>query len=43
VWNSVEEAVTAGQVGPGDLVVMLAGSPRWSDGATDVLRVVRIQ
>jgi pyruvate kinase len=43
VWNSVEVAVTAGQVGPGDLVVMLAGSPTWSDGATDVLRVVRIQ
>ena len=25
-----------------DLVVMLAGSPTWSDGATDVLRIVRI-
>jgi hypothetical protein len=26
-----------------ELVVMLAGSPTWSDGATDVLRIVRIQ
>ncbi len=42
VWYSVEAAAAAGYVATGDLVVVLAGSPMWSDGATDVLRIVRI-
>jgi pyruvate kinase len=43
VWHSVRVAVEAGFVHTGDVVVMLAGSPTWSDGATDVLRIVRIR
>jgi hypothetical protein len=43
VWHSVAAAVHAGHVEADDLVVMLAGSPTWSDGATDVLRIVRIR
>jgi pyruvate kinase len=43
VWHSVRAAVEAGFVHTGDVVVMLAGSPTWSDGATDVLRIVRIR
>ena len=43
VWYSVSAVVDAGLVGPDELVVMLAGSPTWSDGATDVLRIVRIR
>jgi pyruvate kinase len=42
VWYSVATAVDAGLVHLDDLVVMLAGSPTWSEGATDVLRIVRI-
>jgi pyruvate kinase len=43
VWYSVSAVVDAGLVGLDELVVMLAGSPTWSDGATDVLRIVRIR
>ena len=43
VWYSVSAVVDAGLVGVDELVVMLAGSPTWSDGATDVLRIVRIR
>jgi pyruvate kinase len=43
VWHSVEAASQAGYVDTDDLVVVLAGSPLWSDGATDVLRIVRIR
>ena len=42
VWCVVEAVVRAGHVGGGDLVAVLAGAPDRPDGATDVLRVVRI-
>jgi hypothetical protein len=31
-----------GDVGPGDTVVVLAGSPHSADGHTDVVRLVRV-
>jgi pyruvate kinase len=44
VWCAVEAAVKSGIVGPGHLVAVLAGAPDLSgDGATDVLRLVRIK
>ena len=43
VWYSVSAVVDAGLTAVDELVVMLAGSPTWSDGATDVLRIVRIR
>jgi pyruvate kinase len=43
VWYAVGGVVEAGLVHQDDMVVMLAGSPTWSDGATDVLRIVRIR
>jgi pyruvate kinase len=42
VWCVVEAVVRAGHVRSGDLVAVLAGAPDQVDGATDVLRVVRI-
>jgi pyruvate kinase len=43
VWFSVERAVHAGHVHPGDHVVVLAGAPdRPTGAATDVVRIVRI-
>jgi pyruvate kinase len=42
VWCVVEAVVRAGHVRTGDLVAVLAGAPDQADGATDVLRIVRI-
>lgn len=43
VWLSVEATVKAGYAEPGDLLLVLAGSPEKPTGAaTDVLRIVRI-
>jgi pyruvate kinase len=42
VWHAVEAAVRAGDVAVGDTVVVLARSPQSPDGATDVLRLVRV-
>ena len=44
VWHAVERAVQSGLVSPEQTVLVLAGAPdRPSGGATDVLRIVRIQ
>jgi pyruvate kinase len=44
VWYGVERAVQAGRIGPGDTVVVLAGSPdRSASTAADVLRIVQVQ
>jgi len=43
VWCVIEAAVTAGHVGVGDVVAVLAGAPDQMDGATDVLRIVRVR
>lgn len=42
VWHSVEAAVQQGYVGPGDVVVVLAGSPTEPEPLTDTIRLVRI-
>ena len=42
VWCVVEAAVAAGLVHEGDVVAVLAGAPDQDDGATDVLRIVRV-
>jgi pyruvate kinase len=44
VWLAVEGVVKAGHADRGDLLLVLAGSPdKPSGGATDVLRIVRIE
>jgi pyruvate kinase len=43
VWCVVEAAVSAGHVHVGDVVAVLAGAPDQPDGATDVLRIVRVR
>lgn len=44
VWLAIEAAVQAGHATPGDLLLVLAGSPEKPTGAaTDVLRIVRIE
>jgi pyruvate kinase len=42
VWCVVEATVTAGHVHEGDVIAVLAGAPDQHDGATDVLRIVRV-
>jgi pyruvate kinase len=42
VWFAVQAAVRAGYAAPGDVVVVLAGSPTDPEPATDTLRLVRI-
>ena len=42
VWFAVQAAVRAGYAAPGDVVVVLAGSPTEPEPATDTLRLVRI-
>jgi len=42
VWFAVQAAVRAGHAAPGDVVVVLAGSPTEPEPATDTLRLVRI-
>jgi pyruvate kinase len=43
VWCVVEAVVRAGHVQTGDLVAVLAGAPDQAGGATDVLRMFRIE
>jgi pyruvate kinase len=42
VWCVVEATVAAGHVQEGDVIAVLAGAPDQHDGATDVLRIVRV-
>jgi pyruvate kinase len=42
IWNAVQEAVRAGFASPGDLVVVIAGSPYEKDPVADTLRLVRV-
>jgi pyruvate kinase len=42
VWCVVEATVAAGHVHEGDVVAVLAGAPDQPDGATNVLRIVRV-
>ena len=42
VWCVVEATVAAGHVHEGDVIAVLAGAPDQHDGATDVLRIVRV-
>src|SRR5437764_11734587 len=43
VWFAVQAAVRAGYAEPGDVVVVLAGSPIEQEPATDTLRLVRVR
>ncbi len=43
VWFAVQAAVRAGYASPGDVVVVLAGSPIDPEPTTDTLRLVRIR
>lgn len=42
VWFAVQAVVEAGYASPGDVVVVLAGSPLEPEPATDTMRLVRI-
>ncbi|HZU71742.1 MAG TPA: pyruvate kinase [Acidimicrobiales bacterium] len=42
VWFAVQDAVRAGFAAPGDVVVVLAGSPSEDEPTTDTLRLVRV-
>jgi pyruvate kinase len=43
IWFAVQRAVESGMIHHGQLVVVLAGAPDSTDGATDVLRMVRVR
>jgi pyruvate kinase len=43
IWFAVQEAVERGLILRGELVVVLAGAPDSPDGATDVMRMVRVR
>jgi pyruvate kinase len=43
VWFAVQAVVRAGHASPGDVAVVLAGSPTEPEPATDTLRLVRIR
>jgi pyruvate kinase len=43
IWHAVQEAVGAGFASPGDVVVVIAGSPYEKDTVADTLRIVRIR
>jgi pyruvate kinase len=43
VWYAVEAAAHAGFVHPGEIVMVLAGSPTEDEPVTDVLRLVRVR
>jgi pyruvate kinase len=43
VWVAVEATVAAGYVSPGDIVAVLAGSPKEDVPTTDVLRLVHLR
>jgi pyruvate kinase len=42
-WHAVQEAVKAGFAAPGDVVVVIAGSPYEKEPVADTLRIVRIR
>jgi pyruvate kinase len=42
VWFAIEQAAELGVVRPGDVVVVLVGSPSDEDPVTDMLRMVRV-
>ena len=42
VWHGVQASVEAGYAKPGDVVVVLAGSPTAPDPVTDTIRIVRV-
>jgi pyruvate kinase len=42
VWHAVEHTVREGVAGPGDKVVVLAGSPEADSPSSDVLRIVEV-
>jgi pyruvate kinase len=43
VWHAVERAAQRGLIASGDMLVVLAGSPKKSvDTAADVLRIVQV-
>lgn len=42
VWFAVKRAVEEGYAKPGDVVVVLAGSPNGPEPVTDTLRIVRV-
>ena len=43
VWFAVQAAVRSGFAHPGDVVIVLAGSPIEPEPATDTLRLVRVR
>jgi pyruvate kinase len=43
VWFSVKAAVESGYAKPGDVVVVLAGSPTEPEPVTDTLRIVQVR
>ncbi len=43
IWRAVQDAVEAGHASPGDVVVVIAGSPYEKDPVADTLRIVRIR
>jgi pyruvate kinase len=43
IWRAVQEAVGAGFASPGDVVVIIAGSPYEQESVADTLRIVRIR
>ncbi len=43
IWRAVQETVRAGYASPGDVVVVLAGSPYERDPVADTMRIVRIR
>ncbi len=43
IWHAVRQAVEAGFASPGDVVVVIAGSPYEKDPVADTLRLVRIK
>jgi len=42
IWRAVRQVVEAGFASPGDVVVVIAGSPYEKDPVADTLRLVRI-
>jgi pyruvate kinase len=42
IWRAVEKAAGAGFASPGDVVVVIVGSPYEQDPVADTLRIVRI-
>jgi pyruvate kinase len=43
IWGAVQLALRAGYVAPGDIVVVLAGSPYEENPVSDTMRIVRVR